>query len=117
MVDPAPDKGTGKRERPVPFLPVPAGSARPDLPDYPELERQMEALKAAGEFLFGRWGWQLDMAARLKVNPRTLRRWVAGDMPVDPTAWELVKLLVHAAAEAAAREIIPGGGKRDTQAG
>lgn len=76
-------------------MPSGVDAAAPDLPDLPAREAQKEALQAAGEYLWGRWGWQTAMARRLRVDPRTVRNWVSGQAPLDQTAWELVKLLVR----------------------
>lgn len=73
--------------------------APPDLPEVPERERQKEALQAAGNYLYGQWGWQTRLAHRVAVAPRTMRRWISGQDPVPGTAWELVKLLVRWKAE------------------
>jgi len=35
---------------------------------------------------------QMEAARRLKVNPRTVRRWVAGDSPIPEAAAQLVAL-------------------------
>jgi plasmid maintenance system antidote protein VapI len=39
-----------------------------------------------GEALFGS-NWQGDMARALGINERTIRRMVAGDMPVSAGVW------------------------------
>ena len=44
-------------------------------------------LARIGIILFGS-GWQTHMAAALKVNPRTVRRWTIGEFPI-PYAAEL----------------------------
>lgn len=56
-------------------------------------------MAAVGEYLYGRYGWQTALARRLHVDPRSIRRWHAGDGPVDRTAWELIKALVIIKAE------------------
>lgn len=53
-----------------------------------------DELKSAGEYLYGRWGWQTKLARRLHVDVRTMRRYIAGDIPMNRTFWEAVKLLV-----------------------
>ena len=35
---------------------------------------------------------QMEAARRLKVNPRTVRRWVAGDSPIPEAVAQLVAL-------------------------
>jgi DNA-binding transcriptional regulator YiaG len=35
---------------------------------------------------------QMEAARRLKVNPRTVRRWVAGDSPIPEAVAQLVTL-------------------------
>lgn len=67
----------------------------PELPDYPERGKQKEALQAAGEYLYRRWGWQTDLARRIQVDPRTVRRWISDQEAIDRTAWELIKLMVE----------------------
>lgn len=43
-------------------------------------------LCAAGRKLYGPRGWQRRMAEALHTDPRTIRRWVAGDVPVPGPA-------------------------------
>lgn len=37
-------------------------------------------------------GWQTRLARGLSVNPRTVRRWVAGTTPIRPAMAELIRL-------------------------
>ena len=64
----------------------------------PAREKQKDVLFAAAGFLYsGRYGWQTAMAERLHVDARTLRRWISGQDAINPTAWELIKMLVASA--------------------
>jgi DNA-binding transcriptional regulator YiaG len=38
--------------------------------------------------------WQSDLARALSVNDRTVRRWVAGDVPIPAGLWYEVKQLL-----------------------
>jgi hypothetical protein len=44
-----------------------------------------ELLVAAGPLLFGE-RWQTELAQAIKVTPRTVRRWVAGE-EISPERW------------------------------
>lgn len=39
-------------------------------------------LSEAGRTLYGKWGWQTRLAAALKVDGSTVRRWVSGAVPI-----------------------------------
>ncbi len=52
-------------------------------------------LRAAGERLFGRWGWQTRLARYLEVDGSTVRRWIAGAVAVPPTAKIALRLLLE----------------------
>ena len=39
-------------------------------------------IREIGEELFGSWGWRTRMAEFLHVNVSSVRRWVAGDVPI-----------------------------------
>lgn len=52
-------------------------------------EMTKEEFNAAAAELMGR-GWQTRLANALGVNPRTVRRWASGEIPVPP--WVRVAL-------------------------
>jgi hypothetical protein len=67
----------------------------PDLPEATAGLDQKELLFAVAGYLFdGRYGWQTRLAERIRKEPRTVRRWLSGQDAIDPTAWELIRLLV-----------------------
>ena len=77
-------------DRPAPSQGVPV------LPDTPLPGEQKDLLFAVAEFLYGqRWGWKQEFAMRVRVEPRTVRRWLSGQDSINPTAWELIRLLVR----------------------
>ena len=68
----------------------------PALPDFPGRDGQKDALFAAAGFLYGgRYGWQTALARRMRVDSRTVRRWLSGQDEMRPPDWELVKLMVR----------------------
>jgi hypothetical protein len=50
-------------------------------------------LREIGEKLFGSM-WQTKLARAMPVNPRTVRRWLAGERKIHPAMAERVRLLV-----------------------
>ncbi|MEM7749208.1 MAG: hypothetical protein AAF346_13235 [Pseudomonadota bacterium] len=52
-----------------------------------------ERLREIGVKLFGEWGWQTRLAERLLIDDRTVRRWVAGRVPVPGPAIVALELL------------------------
>jgi hypothetical protein len=49
-------------------------------------------LNRVGTACFGNF-WQTQMAEALGVNPRTLRRWLAGELPIPDLRGELLELI------------------------
>ena len=54
-----------------------------------------DALRAAGEALYGRWGWQTRMAKALRVDASTVRRWLSGASAVPGPAEVALELLLE----------------------
>ena len=53
-----------------------------------------EKLTVIGEELFGKWGWQTKMAKELGVNISSVKRWIAGTVPIpSPVILALEHLL------------------------
>lgn len=52
-------------------------------------------LRAAGEALYGRWGWQTRLAERLKVDGSTVRRWLSGAVAIPGPAEVAIELLLE----------------------
>ena len=57
-----------------------------------------DALRAAGEELWGRWGWQTRMAETLRVDGSTVRRWLSGATQIPGPAQVALELLLEAKA-------------------
>jgi len=55
-----------------------------------------DALRAAGEELWGRWGWQTRMAETLRVDGSTVRRWLSGATQIPGPAQVALELLLEA---------------------
>jgi hypothetical protein len=55
-----------------------------------------DSLRAAGEALWGRWGWQTRMAETLRVDGSTVRRWLSGATHVPGPAMVALELLLQA---------------------
>ena len=53
-----------------------------------------DSLRAAGEALWGRWGWQTRMAETLRVDGSTVRRWLSGATHVPGPAEVALELLL-----------------------
>lgn len=51
-------------------------------------------LRAAGEKLYGKWGWQTKLARELKVDGSTVRRWLSGKVPIPGLAEVAISLLI-----------------------
>lgn len=56
-----------------------------------------DELKAVGEALYGRWGWQTRLARTLKVDGSTVRRWLSGASSIPGPAEVAVQLLLERA--------------------
>ena len=54
-----------------------------------------DELRAAGEALWGRWGWQTRMAESLRVDGSTVRRWLSGFCAVPGPAAVALELMVE----------------------
>ncbi|MGB0694940.1 MAG: helix-turn-helix domain-containing protein [Rhodospirillaceae bacterium] len=54
-----------------------------------------EDLRAQGEILFGRWGWQTKLAKALRVDGSTVRRWLSGASTIPGPAEVAIELLVE----------------------
>ena len=54
-----------------------------------------EQLRAAGERLYGKWGWQTQLARELRVDGSTVRRWLSGKVPIPGLAAVAIDLLVR----------------------
>jgi hypothetical protein len=65
-------------------------------------------LREAGEALYGP-RWQSDLARDLNVTDRTVRRWIAGDVPIPHSLWTELRALLKARglALAAVRRKLP----------
>ena len=53
-----------------------------------------DSLRAAGEALWGRWGWQTRMAETLRVDGSTVRRWLSGATHIPGPAMVALELLL-----------------------
>lgn len=62
-----------------------------------ETGRQLtpEDLRALGEALFGRWGWQTRLAEALEVDGSTVRRWVSGAVPIPHPIKHALRLMLE----------------------
>jgi hypothetical protein len=54
-----------------------------------------DELRATGERLWGRWGWQTRMAEALRVDGSTVRRWLSGASTIPGPAEVALELLVQ----------------------
>lgn len=54
-----------------------------------------DELRATGERLWGRWGWQTRMAETLRVDGSTVRRWLSGATAIPGPAEVALELLVE----------------------
>ena len=54
-----------------------------------------EQMREAGERLYGKWGWQTQLARELKVDGSTVRRWLSGRVPIPGLASVAINLLVR----------------------
>lgn len=54
-----------------------------------------EELRRAGERLYGKWGWQTQLAKELKVDGSTVRRWLSGKVPIPGLAAVAISLLLR----------------------
>lgn len=54
-----------------------------------------DQLRAVGEELFGRWGWQTRLAEALRVDGSTVRRWLSGATVIPGPAAVAMELLVE----------------------
>jgi DNA-binding transcriptional regulator YiaG len=54
-----------------------------------------DELRAIGERLWGRWGWQTRMAETLRVDGSTVRRWLSGATAIPGPAAVALELLVE----------------------
>lgn len=52
-----------------------------------------EELRASGEALYGRWGWQTRLAKVLRVDGSTVRRWLSGASAIPGPAAVAIELL------------------------
>lgn len=62
-----------------------------------------DELRAAGEELFGRWGWQTRMARALRVDGSTVRRWLSGASVIPGPAEVALECLLREARRLASR--------------
>jgi hypothetical protein len=53
-----------------------------------------DALRAIGEALFGKWGWQTKLAKALRVDGSTVRRWISGTTTIPGPAEVALELLL-----------------------
>jgi hypothetical protein len=68
----------------LPSLNVPVATNCWDCPCSHSPRRMTPAeLRKIGEALYGK-RWQTKFAARIKVDPRTVRRWLSGDRKIRP---------------------------------
>lgn len=51
-----------------------------------------DELRKIGQSLYGK-RWQTKLAARLKVNPRTVRRWLSGDRKITPMVADYLMII------------------------
>lgn len=56
-----------------------------------------DELRAIGERLWGRWGWQTRMAEALRVDGSTVRRWLSGASSIPGPAEVALELLMERA--------------------
>jgi hypothetical protein len=56
-----------------------------------------DELRAMGERLWGRWGWQTRMAETLRVDGSTVRRWLSGASTIPGPAEVALELLLQMA--------------------
>jgi hypothetical protein len=49
-------------------------------------------LREIGEALYGKH-WQTKLAVRIKVDPRTVRRWIAGKRKISPLVADYIRTL------------------------
>jgi len=54
-----------------------------------------DELRATGERLWGRWGWQTRMAETLRVDGSTVRRWLSGASTIPGPAEVALELLIE----------------------
>jgi hypothetical protein len=54
-----------------------------------------DELRAIGERLWGRWGWQTRMAETLRVDGSTVRRWLSGATTIPGPAEVALELLLE----------------------
>ncbi len=54
-----------------------------------------ETLRALGEELYGRWGWQTRLARTLRVDGSTVRRWLSGASAIPGPAEVAIELLIE----------------------
>jgi DNA-binding transcriptional regulator YiaG len=59
-----------------------------------------DELRAIGERLWGRWGWQTRMAETLRVDGSTVRRWLSGASTIPGPAEVALELLLKGAERA-----------------
>lgn len=59
-----------------------------------------DELRATGERLWGRWGWQTRMAETLRVDGSTVRRWLSGASTIPGPAEVALELLLKEAERA-----------------
>jgi hypothetical protein len=57
-------------------------------------------LRATGERLWGRWGWQTRMAECLRVDGSTVRRWLSGASTIPGPAAVALELMLKEAERA-----------------
>lgn len=53
-----------------------------------------DSLRAIGEALFGKWGWQTQLAKALRVDGSTVRRWISGTTAIPGPAEVALELLL-----------------------
>jgi hypothetical protein len=53
-----------------------------------------DSLRAIGEALFGKWGWQTKLAKALRVDGSTVRRWISGATTIPGPAEVALELLL-----------------------
>ena len=56
-----------------------------------------DELRAIGESLWGRWGWQTRMAEALRVDGSTVRRWLSGATTIPGPAEVALELMLKEA--------------------
>jgi DNA-binding transcriptional regulator YdaS (Cro superfamily) len=54
-----------------------------------------DELRAIGERLWGRWGWQTRMAEALRVDGSTVRRWLSGATTIPGPAVVALELMIE----------------------